>query len=175
MSLTIRVLVLSCLAMLPFEVWAQAMPSMPLDLGLIPEGQERMFQLRGRLNLETATQEQAMAAVQRAMFSVAESSGFCIALMAPAEPTMLFLVGRERLGSPVLFDVNTGPAGISRADGRRTLLRTVAPITQTSFLLAAVVGQTSTAPGDTLTVFVRTYPDTTPQNAVDGICGAPLR
>jgi hypothetical protein len=174
MSSTIRGLVLSCLALLPFEVGAQTMPAMPADLGLIPEGEERAFELRGVLNLETATQEQAMAAVQRTMFSIAETSGFCISLSAPAEPTMLFLVGREMLGSPVLFDVNTSPTGISNADGKRSILRTISPIPQTTFLLAAVVGQTSTAPGDTLNVIVRTYPDTMPQETIDAICGPGL-
>jgi hypothetical protein len=88
---------------------------------------------------------------------------------------MLFLVGRERRDAPVLFDVNTGPAGISSADGRRTILRTIAPFPQTTFLLAAVVGQTTTAPGDTVTVFVRTYPETTTPDVVAGICGPDLR
>ena len=177
MSSTIRVLVLSCLAMLPLEAWAQAMPpvvAMPLDLGMIPDGEERTFQLTGVLNLETASQAQGMAAVQRAMFSISETSGFCIALSAPGERTMLFLVGRESLGSPVLFDVNTGPTGIGAADGRQTILRTVAPIPQTTILLAGVVGQTTVAPGDTLNVIVRAYPDGTSMETIDMICGPQL-
>jgi hypothetical protein len=171
MSPVIRMLTLACLAMLPVQAFAQAMPSMTRDLGFIPDGQERMFQLRGRLNLDTATQEEATPLVERTAFSFSANSGFCVAAMAPAAPTVLFLVGRERRDSPVLFDVNTGPAGLSSADGRRTFVRTVAPIDPTSFLLATIVGQTSAAPGDTVTLFVRVYPDTTPRDALDAICG----
>lgn len=182
MTSTIRALVLSCLATFPFElasfpfeVRAQATLSMPVELGLIPEGEERSVELRGRLNLETASPTQSMGAVQRIRFSVAQSSGFCVALRASSERTMLSLVGREREGTAVLFDLSTAPTGIAPGDGRRTVLQTIAPIAETTLLLEAVVGQTARAPGDALTVFVRAYPDRTPRNQLPSICGPALR
>jgi hypothetical protein len=175
MTWKMRALFSCCLVLLAFDVAAQGAPAVPLDLGPIPEGEERTFELRGRLNLETASPEQTLAAVQQIAFSIADSSGFCIAIMAPAQRTMLSLTGRESAGSPALFNLSTAPTGIARDNGRRSVLATVAPIAQTTILLDAIVGQTSMAPGDTLTVFVRSYPDRTARNLLDGICGPALR
>jgi hypothetical protein len=132
-----------------------------------------MFQVSGRLDLQTASQAQFDAAVDATVFSVSANSGFCLAAMAPAAPTVILFNGAERTSSESLFDADTGANGLASSEGRRSFVRTTGPIDETSFLLSTLVAQTPTAPGSTAIIFVRVYPDTTPVAALDGICGPP--
>jgi len=175
---SLRTLLLCSIALIPLEIGAQtALPQgpAPIDLGLIPVGEERVVQLIGRLDLATATQQQVMAASRSVRFQIAENSGFCLALEAPGAATTFFVIGREGPGAPILFDVNTGLIGISSAQGRRTLARSTSPLAQTTILLEGVVGQSSSAPGDTLNVVIRAYLDSTPVPAIEMLCGPTLR
>jgi len=171
MASVLRFCAILCLALLPLEVLAQqgVTPGAPLDLGFIPTGEERMVQLSGRLNLETASEEEAMAAVQQAAFSISQDAGFCIAATVPAEPVLFILVGRETADSPVLFDVNSS---VASADERVLFVATSSPIAQTRFLLSTVVAQTALAPGTTVNLFIRAFPDTTSLDRLQALCTA---
>ena len=171
MTSLLRICAICWLAMVPLEVLAQqgSMESAPRDIGFIPVGEERMLRLTGRLNLETASEAEAMAAVQRLAFSIAPDSGFCIAATVPAEPVLFVLVGRESADSPVLFDVNST---VASPDQPVLFVATSAPIEPTNILLATVVGQTVLNPGTAIDLFIRTFPDTTSIERLQAFCTA---
>jgi hypothetical protein len=176
MTAKLRALILACLATLPLQAAGQDVPPPAMmnplrDLGLIPDGEERMFQLSGKIDILTATQEQVNAAVDVTLFSISPTSGFCISALAPGDPTVLLFNGADRVSMVSLFDADSGADGLSTAEGRRTFVRTTGPVNEMSFILSTVVGQTPTAAGDTATIFVRVYPETMAAADLDAICG----
>jgi hypothetical protein len=186
---SLRTLVLSCMACLPVQVLAQdapppmppTMPAPPMmppamqptirDLGMILDGQEAMFTVTRTLDLQNASQEQVNAAIDGTIFSVSDASGFCLSAVAPGAPTVVLFNGVDRVTGQVLFDADTGLAGLSTEEGRRSFVQTQGPINETSFLLSTLVGQAMGAPGDTVTVIIRAFPDSTAVATLDTLCG----
>jgi hypothetical protein len=181
MAFQLRRVLLSYIAILPFQVLAQEVPppappapGAVRDLGLIAAGEERMFQVTNRLDLATATPDQVEALSDRSIFSIDENSGFCIAAMVPdkAAAAAVTFLGRTVQTGFLLFNTNSGAGGLTPELGRRSVVQTTRPIVETNFTLATLVGQTPMAQGDTVLVFVRAYPDTTPAEDLPALCGA---
>ena len=184
MTRKLRSLTLTCIAARPFAALAQDVPPpapppapapapvVARDLGLIPDGEERMYQVSGRIDLTTATQDQVNALVDVTLFQISPTSGFCLAAMTPGmAPSVLLFNGTDRVSGMSLFDADSGPDGLALAEGRRTFVRTTGPVNEMSFILSTLVGQTPTAAGDTAVIFVRVYPETTPDAMLDEVCG----
>jgi hypothetical protein len=173
---TLRILTLICAAASPLSAFAQDM-SAPATrptraLGEIAQGTEQMFQVSAMLDLSRQpSQEEVNAALDPATFSIPAASGFCIAAAVAADPTIVVFNGASGATGEGLFNADSGNDGLTSPEGRRSFVRTVGPVPESSFLLSTIVAQNARATGNTATIFVRVYPDTATDAELDAICG----
>ena len=174
---TLAILTLLCAAASPLGALAQDMPApMPRPLralGLIPAGTEQMFQATSMLDLSRRpSPDEINAAANVTTFSIPPSSGFCIsALVSGGDPAIVLFNGADQDTGEGLFNADSGDDGLSSAEGRRSFVRTLGPVPDANFQLTTFVAQNAQVSGNTATIFVRVYPDTTLDTELDALCG----
>jgi hypothetical protein len=87
------------------------------------------------------------------------------------DPTIVLFNGTSQDSGMGLFNADTGSDGLTSMEGRRSFVRTVGPVPDINFLLSTIVAQNARASGDTATILLRVYPDTTPETELDALCG----